>query len=30
MAPDLAVEPTIANLRAGRDRLLEAVLADRR
>jgi C-terminal processing protease CtpA/Prc len=30
IAPELAVEPTIADLRAGRDALLEAVLADRR
>ncbi len=30
VSPDLAVEPTIADLRAGRDPLLEAVLADRR
>jgi hypothetical protein len=28
--PDLPVEPTIADLRAGRDPLLEAAVADRR
>jgi hypothetical protein len=30
IAPDLPVEPTIADLRAGRDPLLEAAVADRR
>ena len=30
IAPDLAVEPTIGDLRAGRDPLLEAVVADGR
>jgi hypothetical protein len=30
IAPELAVEPTIADLRAGRDALLETVLAERR
>jgi hypothetical protein len=30
IAPDLAVEPTVADLRAGRDPLLEAAIADAR
>lgn len=30
IAPDLAVEPTLADLRAGRDPLFDAALADRR
>jgi hypothetical protein len=29
IAPDLPVEPTIADLRAGRDALLDAAIADR-
>ena len=29
IAPTLAVEPTIADIRAGRDPLLEAAVADR-
>jgi hypothetical protein len=30
IAPDVAVEPTIADLRAGRDPLLDAAVAGRR